>query len=285
VPPRIPPREEMIPGPRYSRAASEAGALRTGTSRHRRVASLVVGASLTALALCGLLFYATLRAAIPRVRLAAPGPPAPTFSPRSVPDIDDPPVAVEFSRAGLLVPLPVALSLDAPAFPSESNQIEDLVGWRGSAETGAASDRAGLRGSVVRAPVPRGPAQGDAVRGRRRGGAGRGPPRPSRPVPGPPADGGPDGPPRPQVLRYVASYGRLPGDVRPVVGVVSGCCDARSGARRAALRQTWVAQAAAEFPGVDVRFVLSQPARGAEDSALAALEAEVREHGDVVVLR
>lgn len=78
-----------------------------------------------------------------------------------------------------------------------------------------------------------------------------------------------------------------PGDIKLLVGVTSACCSQVSLQRRAAVRRTWAALTKERYPrGVQIMFFLAQP----KDKStllewLPALEAEVREYNDTVVVR
>ena len=78
-----------------------------------------------------------------------------------------------------------------------------------------------------------------------------------------------------------------PGDIKLLIGVTSACCSQVSLQRRAAVRQTWAALTLDRYPrGVQITFFLAQP----KDKAtllewMPALEAEIREHNDTVILR
>ena len=89
-----------------------------------------------------------------------------------------------------------------------------------------------------------------------------------------------------RLLRQQTTSGardELPGGIRLLVAIISGCCDTRSFARRAAQRSTWVSELRATFPEVTVRFFVAQPSR--QDHDLARFDDEVAKHGDLVVLR
>ncbi|CAD7700401.1 unnamed protein product [Ostreobium quekettii] len=74
-------------------------------------------------------------------------------------------------------------------------------------------------------------------------------------------------------------------EVRMFIGITSDCCSDLAVEKRNAIRESWKQKIESEHPGVDIKFVLSQPGHDRYDKVLKSLEEELAHHDDMIFVR